>query len=371
MIALDRLSKALQIALGDVVTTSQLQWEVSFSDDDAWGSKDGLTNNTTRVDMCTGIQGTPSPTIYGVRKVANVSVFNADTVAQSVSIIYFNGTTSTTIVEVTLDEGYTLHYDTDGWYVTDTSGRTVIVEISVVALPALADGKIWVGDAANVATERTPSGDATISNTGVVTVVSASETTAGKIEIATQTEYNTGTDDTRAVTPLKAKVGNDLRYQPLDSDLTAIAGLSPSNDDIIQRKSGAWTNRTMAQLWADLILENNAIDFSGTANPTGFSSSTVNFAMYYDLGSVAIVELDVIGTSNATTLTITLPFTAIRVNFESVRVQDNGAFQATSGLALTTGAPTTTVSFGKTLTTTGGFTALNTKRIQCTLIVSK
>lgn len=40
--------------------------------------------------------------------------------------------------------------------------------------------------------------------------------------------------------------------QPLDSDLTAIAGLSPSNDDIIQRKAGAWTNRTIAQLITDL-----------------------------------------------------------------------------------------------------------------------
>lgn len=41
-------------------------------------------------------------------------------------------------------------------------------------------------------------------------------------------------------------------FQPVDSDLTAIAGLSPSNDDVIQRKAGAWTNRTMAQLIADL-----------------------------------------------------------------------------------------------------------------------
>lgn len=40
--------------------------------------------------------------------------------------------------------------------------------------------------------------------------------------------------------------------QPLDSDLTAIAGLTPTNDDILQRKSGSWTNRTMAQLRADL-----------------------------------------------------------------------------------------------------------------------
>ena len=43
-------------------------------------------------------------------------------------------------------------------------------------------------------------------------------------------------------------------YQPLDSDLTSIAGLAPTNDDIIQRKAGAWINRTMAQLKVDLNL---------------------------------------------------------------------------------------------------------------------
>lgn len=54
------------------------------------------------------------------------------------------------------------------------------------------------------------------------------------------------------------------RLQPFDDDLTAIAALSPSNDDIIQRKSGAWTNRTMAQLAADLAGD---IDDSGTWTP--------------------------------------------------------------------------------------------------------
>lgn len=42
--------------------------------------------------------------------------------------------------------------------------------------------------------------------------------------------------------------------QPLDSDLTAIAALSPSNDDVVQRKAGAWTNRSIAQLATDLGL---------------------------------------------------------------------------------------------------------------------
>jgi hypothetical protein len=49
---------------------------------------------------------------------------------------------------------------------------------------------------------------------------------------------------------------DNVQQQPIDSDLTAIAALAPTNDDIIQRKSGAWTNRTMTQLKTDLGLTN-------------------------------------------------------------------------------------------------------------------
>lgn len=57
-------------------------------------------------------------------------------------------------------------------------------------------------------------------------VASASETVQGKIEIATQTETDTGTDDARAVTPLKLQTRMAAFAQPLDSDLTAIAALA-------------------------------------------------------------------------------------------------------------------------------------------------
>ena len=40
--------------------------------------------------------------------------------------------------------------------------------------------------------------------------------------------------------------------QPIDSDLTTISGLTPSNDDFLQRKAGAWANRTIAQVQSDL-----------------------------------------------------------------------------------------------------------------------
>jgi len=54
--------------------------------------------------------------------------------------------------------------------------------------------------------------------------------------------------------------------QPIDSDLTAIAAISPSNDDVIQRKAGAWTNRTMAQVKTDLALAKGDVGLGNVDN---------------------------------------------------------------------------------------------------------
>jgi hypothetical protein len=41
-------------------------------------------------------------------------------------------------------------------------------------------------------------------------------------------------------------------YQPLDADLTTIAGLTATTDNFMQSKSSAWSSRTPAQVAADL-----------------------------------------------------------------------------------------------------------------------
>lgn len=89
---------------------------------------------------------------------------------------------------------------------------------------------------------------------------------------------------------LAAALGDDANFaatiaaslagkQPLDSDLTAIAGLSPSNDDIIQRKAGAWVNRTMAQLWPDVVggfvLAQSGVQASHTGDTAEHTFATV------------------------------------------------------------------------------------------------
>lgn len=57
----------------------------------------------------------------------------------------------------------------------------------------------------------------------------SSETVSGIVELATQAETNTGTDDVRAVTPLKFQTRLAAYAQPLDSDLTSIAALTTTS----------------------------------------------------------------------------------------------------------------------------------------------
>jgi hypothetical protein len=48
--------------------------------------------------------------------------------------------------------------------------------------------------------------------------------------------------------------GNSKIDIGVSANLSAISALTPTNDDVIQRKAGAWTNRTPAQLKTDLSL---------------------------------------------------------------------------------------------------------------------
>jgi len=57
-----------------------------------------------------------------------------------------------------------------------------------------------------------------------------------------------------AITQVNTNTADIAGKQPLDSDLTAIAALTPSNDDSIFRVAGAWLNRTPTQAKAILAI---------------------------------------------------------------------------------------------------------------------
>lgn len=60
-------------------------------------------------------------------------------------------------------------------------------------------------------------------------------------------------------------------YQPLSDDLTDIADLSPANNDFLQRKAGAWVNRTPSQAKADLSLTKADVNLGNVDNTSDAS----------------------------------------------------------------------------------------------------
>lgn len=112
----------------------------------------------------------------------------------------------------------------------NTTNKTNLVS-AINEVLAAAGGTLNLNDVADVDTTGVTNGQALVYNNGTwvpgASVPSAAtEAAAGIVELATQTETNTGTDDTRVVTPLKLQTRLAAYAQPLDGDLTAIAALT-------------------------------------------------------------------------------------------------------------------------------------------------
>lgn len=122
------------------------------------------------------------------------------------------------------------------------------VDVGAV-VSAIADASTSVKGLVELATDtETVTGTDTIRAVtpfGLAAVV-ASATARGLVELATTSEATTGTDTVRAVTPAGLKAMTDTK-QPLDSDLTTVAALTPANGDFLEYTSGAWANRTPTQ----------------------------------------------------------------------------------------------------------------------------
>ena len=90
------------------------------------------------------------------------------------------------------------------------------------AIDELATEKVDTTRTLSTTAPLTGGGDLSANRT--LAVSSASETATGVIEIATDAEMTTGTDDVRAVTPLKARTANDARYVRTVNSIAPTAG---------------------------------------------------------------------------------------------------------------------------------------------------
>lgn len=129
--------------------------------------------------------------------------------------------TTIAVTAATFDMGF-FRTASDEWWIYDSAGAAVAGDM--VGPSGATDDRFFLADGA----------------TGKLARQSAQTYTATIASIAT------------AQAAAEAAQTTADGKQASDADLTDIAGLTPSNDDVMQRKAGAWANRTIAQLSADL-----------------------------------------------------------------------------------------------------------------------
>lgn len=119
MITLNGNTEKIRIFLGGAVTTNQLQWSASYAQTDAdaldtYDGSEGVTSDTTEVDVVAGVSAKQV-------SLKSLSVYNADTVPATVTIVKDVSGTNTVLYIVILASGAMLHYeDGAGWSTTES-----------------------------------------------------------------------------------------------------------------------------------------------------------------------------------------------------------------------------------------------------------
>ncbi len=139
---LDTTTKSLEILLGGAITTNQLVYVASYVDVTATSltpaASDGLSNNTTAVTIVS------APAASTQRLLKELSIYNNDTVAATVTLRLNDNSTFRIIAKVLIQAGETLAY-------SDVKGVYVIGKLPVVQLtnPAYTDQTLTDGATIN------------------------------------------------------------------------------------------------------------------------------------------------------------------------------------------------------------------------------
>lgn len=85
----------------------------------------------------------------------------------------------------------------------------------------------------------------------------------------------------------KSDTGHTHSYQPLDSDLTAIAALAPADGSYLQRASGVWVSRTATETLADLGAVPTSRTLTASTGLSGGGDLTTNRSFAVSYGTTA------------------------------------------------------------------------------------
>ncbi len=179
--------------------------------------------------------------------------------------------------------------------------------------------------------------DGTINSTSLTAsralVSDASKNVISSSVTSTELDYVSGV--TSAIqTQLDAKLATATAastYQPLDSDLTTIAGLTATTDNFIQSKAGAWASRTIAQVKTDLGLTG-----TNSGDVTVSDSSEIDLTLTGQEISASIVagSIDEAKLDTSVNASLDLADSAL----QAANISDT-AYDATSWNTVTTIAP--------------------------------
>ncbi len=170
-----------------------------------------------------------------------------------------------------------------------------------LGLPAITDGaslflrfrvkgtfvafKVWVAGTDEPVAWTSATTDSSISAAGnVVAAISGGSAAASGVSYVDRFSI-TPLDDIGLAEAVAAGLNSK---QPIDGDLTAISALAPSDDDLLQRKSGSWTNRTIAQLKTDLGL--SGANTGDQSSIVGITGTTAEFNTALTDGNFATLD---------------------------------------------------------------------------------
>ena len=189
----------IQAVLAGAVSANQPHYWTDYIDtaDDAVGQGNGVLNDTTDVDIVSA----PSS---GDRLIKQIHIYNADTASVTVTVKTDARGTERILRKVTLTTGQSLIYNSSsGWYIDSVASSGAGAVSSVFA-------RTGVVVAAN--------GDYTASQ--------ITNTPAGGIAATTVQAAIDELDSEKSGT------GHTHSYQPLDGELTALAGLTSAADKL-------------------------------------------------------------------------------------------------------------------------------------------